>query len=92
MLKKGNKKLQARGRIQDLYHPVAENLLVNNFVLLEIIKNNWYLQNLHYLQYKLRAIKNKVIINNKSFKTSSAIICQTASCDRLSLLITELQL
>lgn len=41
MLKKGNKKLEARGRIQDLYHPVAKKLLVNNFVLLEIMKNNW---------------------------------------------------
>ena len=42
--KKGSKKLKAEGRIQDLYHPVATNLLeVNNFVLLGIIKNNWYL-------------------------------------------------
>ena len=29
-LKKGNKKLEARGRIQDVYHPVAKKLLVNN--------------------------------------------------------------
>ena len=44
MLRKGNKlKLEAKGRIQDLYHPGAKKLLVNNFVLLEIIKNNWYL-------------------------------------------------